>query len=293
MTSTLLFIAIALVLTLIVLTLLCYPLLKKAPPPPVADTRQQARLEIFRDQLQELERDRDHGLLASADFEQAKSELQRRLLDEVPPSDSASLSSSAGKKRSRTLLALSLIVPLSAATGYLLLGNPQAMETMAQAAHPQEGAAGEEIDGMLRGLSERLKKNPDDHKGWIMLARSYKVLGRFAEAAEAYSHGGPLLANEASLLADYAEVLARASQGKFDSKIESLLAQSLKLNPDEGQALFLAGVIAEEKKDFATAITHWQRLLKQFEPGTEDFRMLEASIAELKTMTGKDSGQQK
>ena len=96
-----------------------------------------------------------------------------------------------------------------------------------------------------------------------------------------------VLENDPTLLSDYAEVRVRASQGKFDSKTEELLKQALKLNPDEAQALFLAGVAAEERRDFAAAITHWQRLLPQFEPGSEEARSLKASIAELQTMVSK------
>ena len=84
MTSLPFFIAAATVLTLVVLLILCYPLLKK-PVTVQAAERQQTTLNIFRDQLHELERDRDHGLLCAADFEQARSELHRRLLDEVDP----------------------------------------------------------------------------------------------------------------------------------------------------------------------------------------------------------------
>ena len=281
MTSLPFFIAASAGLTLVTLLILCYPLLKKSVAEPMAE-RQQTTLNIFRDQLHELERDRDNGLLCAADFEQARSELQRRLLDEVDPVAATGQASDA-RKSPRTVIALCLILPIAAMMGYLWLGKPQALDQQA-VAQPQEEQATQEIDGMLKGLAERLKANPDDHKGWIMLARSYKVLGRFADAAEAFSHGGPVLENDPSLLSDYAEVRVRASRGKFDSKTDELLKQALKLNPDEAQALFLAGVAAEERQDFASAITHWQRLLPQLEPGSEEVRSLKASITELQTM---------
>ena len=110
-------------------------------------------------------------------------------------------------------------------------------------------------------------------------ARAYGVSGELTVVA-----GEPVLENDPSLLSDYAEVRVRASRGKFDSKTDELLKQALKLNPDEAQALFLAGVAAEERRDFAAAITHWQRLLPQLEPGSEEARSLKASIAELQTM---------
>ena len=281
MTSLPFFIAASAGLTLVTLLILCYPLLKKSVAEPMAE-RQQTTLNIFRDQLHELERDRDNGLLCAADFEQARSELQRRLLDVVDPVAATGQASDA-RKSPRTVIALCLILPIAAMMGYLWLGKPQALDQQA-VAQPQEEQAAQEIDGMLKGLADRLKANPDDHKGWIMLARAYKVLGRFADAAEAFSHGGPVLENDPSLLSDYAEVRVRASRGKFDSKTDELLKQALKLNPDEAQALFLARVAAEERRDFAAAITHWQRLLPQLEPGSEEARSLKASIAELQTM---------
>lgn len=73
-----------------------------------------------------------------------------------------------------------------------------------------------------------------------MLARSYKVLGRMADAAQAYSHGGALLEGDPVLLADYAEVLSQVN-GKFDGKPTELLAAALEIDPNEPQALFLSG----------------------------------------------------
>lgn len=80
-----------------------------------------ANLSIFRDQLSELERDHRDGSLADADFAQAKSELQRRLLDEVQPEVVTQLAWAGARRRKR---APSL--PLAASARYLILGNPQA-----------------------------------------------------------------------------------------------------------------------------------------------------------------------
>ena len=128
-TPLIIFIAIALLLTLLVLAILFYPLLKK-PMALTQEDRRQAKLAIFRDQLQELERDRDHGLLAVEDFAQAQSELQRRLLDEVPGATAADAPAHGGNNR-RTLLAVGLMLPLASLVGYLLLGNPQAIDPAA------------------------------------------------------------------------------------------------------------------------------------------------------------------
>ena len=173
------FIIVAAMLVVAIIAILLPPLWR-LPKPSGSGDRREAILAIFRDQVAELEREREDGSLAEADFVQAQAELQRRLLDEVEalPAPAATRTQASRK----TAFALLLIIPLAAATGYLLLGDPRALDPLQR----QARIAPEQMEGMLAGLVEKLKKNPDDSKGWVMLARSYKVLGRFPEAANAY-----------------------------------------------------------------------------------------------------------
>ena len=281
MTATTGFILAAALLLLVILAILLPPLLR-APNASNAINRREANLEIFRDQLRELERDRSEGLLAVADFEQAKGELQRRLLDEVQtevvPSGKAG-----GRK---TALALLIVLPLMAAAGYVLLGNPQALDPM----RTQSRMNAQQIDEMLGKLAARLKANPDDTKGWVMLARSYKALGRLAEAAEAYNHGGALVDGDPTLLADYAEVLVQANGGRFEGKPDELIARALKLDPSEPQALFLAGAAATDRKDFAAVADYWGQLLLQLEPGSEEARSLAMAVSKAREFVAQVSG---
>lgn len=262
------FIATAL-LVLVVLAILVRPLLRPLKASNAVD-RREANLEIFRDQLSELERDRREGSLAEADFEQARSELQRRLLEEVQ-FETKRPGASGGRK---TALALLVLIPLAAAAGYAVLGNPQALDSMLT----QARVSPQDLEGMLGKLVDKLKKNPDDTKGWVMLARSYKALGRYEESAEAYSHGGSLLDSEAALLSDYAEVLGQLNGGQFEGKAGELIARALKIDPNEPQALFLAGAAATDRNDFAGVADYWGRLLLQLEPESEEAKSMEAAV---------------
>ena len=104
----------------------------------VAADRKAANLAIFRDQLADLERERHDGTLADADFEHAKQELQRRLLDEVAaPADGEQTPAVAGPSR-KTALALILVLPLAALLGYALLGDPAALDPARTAPAPAE-----------------------------------------------------------------------------------------------------------------------------------------------------------
>lgn len=245
--------------------------------------RSAANLAILRDQLAELQEERAEGTLAAADLSQAEGELKRRLLEEATPAvagDSAAPRQPARK----TAIALVLLLPLLAFLGYGLFGNPKALDPQARV-EPKITAA--QIEGMVAKLSAKLKANPDDAKGWVMLARSYKVLHRFAEANEAYGHAGQLTDNDPALLTDWAEVAARAAGGKFAGQPEQLLARALKLNPEEPQALMMGAVAASQRGDHATAVKYWEKILPLVEPGSDDAQALKEAIAQAKQAAGK------
>lgn len=267
-----------------VLSRLLLPLLHTKNVDTKAGALRQSQQTIFRDQLAELTREHMQGLLTEADFAQAKRELQRRLLEEIdtkagdtadsPQPTSVTSTVTAYRK---TAFALFLLVPLAAAAGYALLGNPDALDP----ARRQQPApiSMQQIESMVAGLAAKLKQHPEDTKGWVMLARSYKVLERFAEAADAYAHAEKLIEKDPMLLADYAEVLSRANKGNLQGKPSELLTRSLALDPDEPQALLLAGAAANEREEFSTAADYWTRLLRQLEPGSEAATSVEAAIA--------------
>ena len=273
MNAVLLFIVLAATLTLATLAVLLLPWWRQPKAKSHVD-RHQANLEIFRDQLRELERDRDEGLLAPEDFVLARDELQRRLLAETDarpaPDGSAAVSTLAAERpvslSRRVVLLLVVAIPLAAVSIYTRIGNPQAVIPPQIAARQKT----QEIEAMLSSLVAHLKTNPDDAKGWLILARTYKAFARFAEAAEAFEKARPLVDNDPALLADYAYVLMQADGGVVGQRAEELIDRALKLDPKQPQALFMAGFAAGERGDFKQAVDHWERLLPQLEPGSEE-----------------------
>ncbi|MBI4741440.1 MAG: c-type cytochrome biogenesis protein CcmI [Betaproteobacteria bacterium] len=287
MTPVTAFVVVAALLVAATVAILVLPLWRAPKVASGADQRQ-FNLSIFRDQLAELERDRSDGTLAEADFEQARSELQRRLLDEVRPEAAAATADGGGRK---TALALVAAIPLLATAGYLLLGNPRALDPLQT--QPPSSVSTQQIEGMLVKLAEKLKKDPDDANGWVMLARSYKALGRLAEAAEAYSHAGALVDQDAALLSDYAETLSQVNGGRLQGKPGELIARALKIDPEDPQSLFMAGLAASERSDFGAAADHWSRLLTKIDPGSEDYATLEDYIAKARKAAGQPSAVEK
>lgn len=241
--------------------------------------RKTANLAIFRDQLGELERERTEGSLAEADYEQAKRELQRRLLEEVEPAGEADAAVSHAPSR-KTAIALLVLVPVLALAGYGMLGNPQALDPAQSAPQPQ--VTQEQIEGMVAKLAERLKANPDDPKGWLMLARSYRSMGRYAESAEAFAKAETLVSNDPDLLAVYAETLAMAEGKGLKGRALQLVDKALKIDPKHAHSLFLAGAAAMEAGDNQKGIAYWEALLPQVEPGSDIDQMLRNGIEKMK-----------
>ena len=242
-------------------------------------SRKEANLAVFRDQLSELEREKTDGTLADADFDQARRELQRRLLEEVAPEAEEAGKATYGPSR-KMAIALLLLLPVLAVVAYGILGNPKALDPAQTAAQPK--MTPEQINAMVAKLAERMQANPDDMQGWLMLARSYKAMGRYEEAAAAYAKAEKVIDDDPELLASYAETIAMATGNGLKGKPSQLIARALKIDPQHPHSLFLAGAAAMEAGDNKQGIAYWEALLPQVEPGSEIDRMLRSGIEKMK-----------
>lgn len=267
------FILLAALLVVVTAVLLALPLLRRQKAEN-ATNQADANLAIFRDQLAELERERNEGSLDAAAFEQAQAELQRRLLEEVKPAPKAGRESAPSPA---TAVAIALLLPLLGLAGYTLLGTPAALDP--ENTRPQHRVNAGDIADMVGKLAQRLEQNPDDTQGWVMLARSYKSLGRYAEAAATYERIFPQIENEASLVADYAEMLAIVGNS-FRGRPTELLERAMKLTPEDAQVNLLVGAAASELGEFGKAIAHWEKTLAGVDPNSEDAQMIKGAIAE-------------
>ncbi len=232
---------------------------------------------IHRDRLAELERDHSNGTLSAADLAEAREELQRQLLD-----DTAATEAHAGESFSRSSgIALAFLVPLLAVAVYALLGSPAAVLPVAA----QAQRAGDDMEQLAAKLVQKLEQNPANPEGWAMLARSYKSLGRWDDAERAFGRIGPDFDTNPELLAELAEMLVQKNNG-FTPRSRELVQRALRLEPGNMLALFLGGGEAFEGGRYAEAVALWQRLLPNLEPGGEDARMVEASIAQASERSG-------
>ncbi|HYC42092.1 MAG TPA: c-type cytochrome biogenesis protein CcmI, partial [Noviherbaspirillum sp.] len=276
----------AALLMAVALAFLLPPLMRKEQ---AADhvQRDQLNLAVLRDQLRELEADREAGLIEQGAYESARRELERRVAEEVLP-QAAVPSSDNGKRWPAAVVAL--VVPVMAVSVYLLIGSPEAMDPTQQvaSAHQQDSheVTAEQIEGMVASLAARLQNEPDNIEGWHMLARSYNAIGRYKEASDAYARLVQLVPRDSNLLADYADTLAMAQNRTLVGEPEKLAGKAVEIDPQNIKAIALWGSAAFERKDYAAAAQRWQKILPLVPADSDVARSISGSIAEAQQLGG-------
>lgn len=250
------------------------------------DDVQAANVLVYQDQSQELETDLLNGLIGEPEYQKEKEELERRLLADIETasaSSSSSVTSPAIKKWSYGVVAA---IPIVAIGFYLARGNPRALNpqtapsTQPVAASQSGQMTPQQIQANVDKLARRLEENPNDVQGWTMLARSYTMMERYADAANAYARATALNGNDATLWADYAEALAMSSRQRLEGKPMDAVNKALQLDPKNDKALALAGYAAYEAKDYKKAIAYWEKL----PPGSQFQQDLSGPLAKAREL---------
>jgi len=267
-------------LTALALAVLCWPLLRRRAN--TSASRRAINAAIFRDQMTDLERDLAAGTLSQADYATARDELERRVLEDV--ADDGSSTTATARRLPRTAIGLGVSLPAAAVALYMVLGNPAALDPAAQQGGMPSQA---EVEQMVATLAAKLEKNPENQQGWAMLGRSYKVMGRLEEAGKAFDKAGAIMESEPELMLEVAELSAELNQGKVEGRGAALLKKVLQAQPDNPQALVLAGTDAYFRQDYPAALRHWERVLAQVPPDSEDARNLGAGIEKVRSMMGQ------
>lgn len=222
----------------------------------------QLNTEVIKDQLAELRTDLETGKLDQEAYDAASRDLKRELLDDLDQNTTpGEVSPRSGRWAAALLLVL---VPALALPLYQMLGTPQLIERLASGAPATQKASAEHqgqmsLDKMVEKLAERMRTDPDNAEGWVMLGRSYAALNRHQEAAEAYAKAYQFVNDNPRLMTDYADVLATTNQGIFTDLAGELLNKSLTLNPQDVKTLWLAGHFNYQRGNYTDAIGHWQR----------------------------------
>ncbi len=242
-----------------------------------ADVPDESRhLEVYQSRIAALDEQCRIGALTEDGLAQAKDELARELLadasaEPVPASGGATR---AFVSRPWLAIALGIGVPLLTITLYQRLGEPNAVE-------PGRAAPGQAaVEEMVASLAERLKSEPDNGDGWLLLGRSYMVMERYAAAAGAFAAAHRLLGDSAELLSDLAEAEALMAGQKFLGVPGERLESALQLDPEHPKALWLGAFAAIQRGENALAVRRWQILLDRQPADSEPAKLLSQLIAD-------------
>lgn len=261
---------------------------------PAADEhdKERANVEVYRDQLSELDSDLANGIVSPEQYRQDRDEIERRLLEDVTTADEGTRLKPAATGRG-AVYAVSLGVPLVAVVLYLLVGNSAALSGVPPQVLPASGLnndgqmSQQGIQTNVAALARRLEQNPNDADGWAMLGRSYMNLEKYSEASNAYAKATALKTNDADLLVEYAFALAMTNGRQLQGQPAELIKQALQIAPDNPKVLQLAGTVEFEAKNYKQAIVYWQKLLKMTSGDQELTQAISKRIEEAKTLAAK------
>lgn len=256
------FVVVGGLLILVILGAILFPLLRRQAGEPAATAGQrELNLLVLRDQLADLERDFKEGRIGEAAYQQSREELERRALEHVAETAPGPVS---GGRQKLLALALAIGFPVAVGALYWTLGAPETVAPVKTVAAPKDGEhalSQEQILAMVENLALRLQENPNDGRGWLMLARSYAVLGRYPESAAAFSRALGLLPPEAQHYADFADIVAMTQGKRLAGEPERLVRRALEIDPRNVKALALSGTIAFDRQQYDEAIREWQKVL--------------------------------
>lgn len=251
-------------LMVLVIAGLTWPLLRRAKGN--QSDRVAINAAIYRDEMAELEKDRQTGSLSEEDYRVARGELERRVLEDTAGGASAP-QPGIGKGVPKTAMVLLVLVPLLAIPLYFTFGNPEGLTAEAGGA---KHVSSKEIEEMVGKLEARMAQNPEDKKGWLMLARSYKAMNRFDAAEKAYGHLKAEMESDSALMLEWVGLQAYKNQGRIEGEALAKLNAVLKKEPQNPEGLMLLGTAAFYKGDPKSAIATWEKLLALLPPGSED-----------------------
>ncbi len=251
----------AAVLTAAVLLLLVPPLLRSAGSGP---DREEFDREVYRDQLDELERDRARGLINDAQAEAAKAEIARRMLATAEKDGNAGAPTTARSGRLLAVL-LAVLLPVGALAVYGSVGRPDlpAQPLASRNLEQERGGPPKSVLAAMDKLKAQLAENPNDLQGWLILGQAYAKMGRNADAADALRHAVALNKDDVEIQGLFGETLVSANDGMVPEEAVAAFDAVLAKEPKDPRARFFAALARYQAGDQQGALDRWSALMAE------------------------------
>ncbi len=215
-------------------------------------------LAIYRDQLGEVERDLDRGVIGETEAEAARTEISRRLIRAGHEPDEDATAGSAGARRFATYAVIAM--PLAALAFYLFVGSPE-MPGEPLAARLAAPVDRQDIPTLVARIEAHLATDPNDAKGWQVVAPVYLRLGRFDDAVKAYGNIIRLVGSTADTEADLGEAIVSANAGTVTADARAAFTRAAGLDPTAVRPRFYLALALGQDGKTEAAIAAWQALL--------------------------------
>lgn len=230
------------------------------------EARAGGEVAVYRDQIDEIARDRATGLIGETEAEAARVEVSRRLIAaaDAAEREAEPKSGAPGRRRAAAVAAL-VVVPAVAAALYLALGSPQLPGqplAMRAKAAPQNSS----LDGLIAQVEAHLAKNPEDGRGWEVVAPVYLRIGRFEDSVKARRAALRINGANADREADLAEALMAAANGVITDESKAAFERALARDASHIKARYFLGLAAEQDGNRAAAATIWRAMLTDAPP---------------------------
>lgn len=288
-----LFFLIAACLVLLALLFILPPLWRqRAIAPAAIDER---NIAIAKHRLAELTEQLQSNALSQAQYDEQRAELEQALSDDLDLQTQVKAASSQGRWLAFVLM---IMLPVVAATLYWQLGSFNAIEPTPEMLANNEATlpSREAIDKMVNGLAEQMKSDPNNAEGWLMLGKSYKYQQQYVKSADAFAHAYQLLGDKPDVMLAYAEALSFTTDEQITGKSADLVFKALALEPNNPNALWLAGMAKAQAGEFMAAKKLWTQLAAALPQGSEALQetqslltTIDRKIAEANNETGKET----
>ena len=257
-----LFLVLAFALSLLVVLVLGWSLWHAARQANAGAEREHvmSHVTVYREQLAELERELAQGTLDQQGFDISQQELTQRLMEDAPAAATAP-SAPVNVSRPKGLIALlAFVIPVAAFVLYFFVGTPIALDPALLAqANGEEQITPQKLETMAEQLSQRLEKEPKNAEAWVMLGRIQRALQHYEQADAALQKALSLERND-DVMIERAEVLAQKNNGSFKGEPWAMINSVLKADPQNGNALLLAGSAAFSEGRFKEALSYWEKV---------------------------------
>ena len=240
-----------------------WPLARRGGPQGGSD------LAVYRDQLEEIARDLSEGRIGEAEAEAARTEVSRRLIAAADVADKDAAQAIAPvadaaplwRRRAAALAGL-ILLPVGAGALYLAVGSPSLPgQPLAErmAAVQQDNS----IQTLIARVEAHLERNPNDARGFEVVAPVYMRMGRFDDAVNARRKAIALAGENAQRQVDLGEALAAQGNGVITADAKAAFERAIELDPKEPKALYFIALAAEQDGDRKKAAAIYTSMLKE------------------------------